>query len=102
MMPISTKMNCSRPPADSMSTPGNALVKNARMSGTLRISSAKARLMAATAGDDYQLLFTSALPLPSLRCPVTRIGQLVRGSGIHLHDRDGAVPLPLELGWLHQ
>ena len=61
-----------------------------------------ARLMAATAGDDYQLLFTSALPLPSLRCPVTRIGQLVRGSGIHLHDRDGAVPLPLELGWLHQ
>lgn len=61
-----------------------------------------ARLMAATAGDDYQLLFASALPLPSLPCPVTRIGQMVRGSGIHLHDRDGAVPLPLELGWLHQ
>lgn len=61
-----------------------------------------ARLGAATAGDDYQLLFTSALPLPSLPCPVTRIGQMVRGSGIHLHDRDGAVPLPLELGWLHQ
>lgn len=61
-----------------------------------------ARLMAATAGDDYQLLFASALPLPSLPCPVTRIGQMVRGSGIHLHDRDGAVPLPPELGWLHQ
>ena len=61
-----------------------------------------ARLSAATAGDDYQLLFTSALPLPPLPCPVTRIGQMVRGSGIHLHDRDGAVPLPLELGWLHQ
>lgn len=60
-----------------------------------------ARLVAATAGDDYQLLFTSALPLPSLACPVSRIGQMVRGSGIHLHDRDGAVPLPLELGWLH-
>lgn len=61
-----------------------------------------ARLMAATAGDDYQLLFASALPLPSLPCPVARIGQMVRGAGIHLHDRDGAVPLPLELGWLHQ
>lgn len=61
-----------------------------------------ARLAAATAGDDYQLLFTSALPLPSLPCPVTRIGQMVRGSGVHLHDREGAVPLPLELGWLHQ
>jgi thiamine-monophosphate kinase len=61
-----------------------------------------ARLGAATAGDDYQLLFTSALPLPQLPCPVTRIGQMVRGSGIHLHDREGAVPLPLELGWLHQ
>ncbi len=61
-----------------------------------------ARLMAATAGDDYQLLFASALPLPALSCPATRIGQMVRGSGVHLHDRDGAVPLPLELGWLHQ
>ena len=61
-----------------------------------------ARLAAATAGDDYQLLFTSALPLPPLPCPVTRIGQMVRGSGIHLHDRNGAVPLPLELGWLHK
>ncbi len=61
-----------------------------------------ARLSAATAGDDYQLLFTSALPLPPLPCPVTRIGQMVRGSGVHLHDREGAVPLPLELGWLHQ
>jgi thiamine-monophosphate kinase len=61
-----------------------------------------ARLAAATAGDDYQLLFTSALPLPLLPCAVTRIGQMVRGSGVHLHDRDGAVPLPLELGWLHQ
>lgn len=60
-----------------------------------------ARLFAATAGDDYQLFFTSALPLPSLPCPVTRIGQLVSGSGIHLHDRDGGVPLPAELGWLH-
>lgn len=61
-----------------------------------------ARLSAATAGDDYQLLFTSALPLPQLPCNVTRIGQIVKGAGIHLHDREGAVPLPLELGWLHK
>ncbi len=61
-----------------------------------------ARLIAATAGDDYQLLFASARPLPSLPCAATRIGQMVRGSGVHLHDRDGAVPLPMTLGWLHQ
>jgi thiamine-monophosphate kinase len=59
------------------------------------------RLSAATAGDDYQLLFTANCPIPSLPCPVTRIGQLIRGSGVHLHDRDGAVPLPAQLGWLH-
>lgn len=60
-----------------------------------------ARLAAATAGDDYQLLFTANRPLPALPCPVTRIGQLIRGSGVHLHDRDGAVPLPTKMGWLH-
>lgn len=61
-----------------------------------------ARLAAATAGDDYQLVFTSALPLPQLPCSATRIGQIVKGTGVHLHDREGAVPLPLELGWLHK
>lgn len=60
-----------------------------------------ARLAAATAGDDYQLLFTANRPIPTLPCPVTRIGQLIRGSGVHLHDRDGAVPLPAKMGWLH-
>ncbi len=60
-----------------------------------------ARLAAATAGDDYQLLFTSSQPLPALPCSVTRIGQIARGAGVHLHDRDGAVPLPAQLGWLH-
>jgi thiamine-monophosphate kinase len=60
-----------------------------------------ARIDAATAGDDYQLLFTSALPLPPLPCPVTRIGQMVRGQGLRLHDRDGEVPLPDMLGWEH-
>jgi thiamine-monophosphate kinase len=60
-----------------------------------------ARLAAACAGDDYQLLFTSAHPLPSVPCPVTRIGVMVAGSGIHLHDAEGGVPLPARLGWLH-
>jgi thiamine-monophosphate kinase len=60
-----------------------------------------ARLFATTAGDDYQLLFTAADPLPPLPCPVTRIGTMVSGHGIHLHDSDGGVPLPPQLGWQH-
>lgn len=60
-----------------------------------------ARIDAATAGDDYQLLFTSSLPLPPMPCPVTRIGTMVRGTGLQLHDRDGDVPLPDTLGWEH-
>jgi thiamine-monophosphate kinase len=61
-----------------------------------------ARLVAATAGDDYQLLFTSSLPLPPLCQSVTRIGQMSRGTGLSLFDRDGAVPLPTNLGWVHE
>lgn len=59
------------------------------------------RLRAATAGDDYQLLFTCGLPLPPLPVPVTRIGQMTRGQGLILNDHEGAVPLPEKLGWLH-
>lgn len=60
-----------------------------------------ARLRAATAGDDYQLLFTSAQPLPALDCRVTAIGQVVAGTGLRLYDAAGAVPLPADLGWMH-
>jgi thiamine-monophosphate kinase len=60
------------------------------------------RLAAATAGDDYQLLFTSNRPLPALPCPVTRIGQMIPGHGVHVHDSQGGVPLPQSLGWLHE
>lgn len=63
--------------------------------------SREARLAAATAGDDYQLLFTSSLPLPPLPCAVARIGQMVSGAGLKLHDHDGIVALPEQLGWLH-
>jgi thiamine-monophosphate kinase len=61
----------------------------------------EARLRAATAGDDYQLLFTSALPLPPLPVPVTRIGKMTAGEGLILTDHEGQVPLPEKLGWLH-
>lgn len=61
----------------------------------------QARLMAATAGDDYQLLFTSTMPLPASPVPVTRIGHMVRGEGVRLIDNAGPVALPVNLGWLH-
>ncbi|MFM7028380.1 MAG: thiamine-phosphate kinase [Chakrabartia sp.] len=60
------------------------------------------RLRAATAGDDYALLFTSALPLRNLPERPHRIGQLVRQPGLHLYDSAGPIPLPERLGWLHQ
>jgi len=59
-----------------------------------------ARLAAATAGDDYQLLFAApadaALPVPA-----TRIGLFSPGAGLSLADADGAIPLPDRLGYLH-
>ncbi|URW74498.1 thiamine-phosphate kinase [Sphingomonas donggukensis] len=58
-------------------------------------------LASATAGDDYELLFT----LPSgMEPPVaaTRIGSMSEGAGLTL-TRDGApVPLPPTLGWQHR
>ncbi len=60
-----------------------------------------ARLAAAAAGDDYQLLFTSSLPLANIPCPVTRVGKMVRGSGLQLLSENRLVPVPERLGWLH-
>jgi thiamine-monophosphate kinase len=60
-----------------------------------------ARLQAATAGDDYALLFTSSKPLPAVPGRITRVGQVKRGEGLRLFDRGGPVPLPQTLGWLH-
>ena len=68
-----------------------------------------ARLFAATAGDDYALL--AALPpaidpLVSLCLPsgliLSCVGTLVPGSGLHLADAAGEVPLPERLGYEHQ
>jgi len=59
-----------------------------------------ARLAAATAGDDYELLF--AVPegwRPPI--PATRIGSFATGSGLTLRDGADTVPLPSHLGYLH-
>ena len=67
-----------------------------------------ARLFAATGGDDYALLaalppgaeeiVTKSLPSPA---QMTRIGRLVAGAGIALHDAGEPVDLPEHLGHEH-
>jgi len=61
-----------------------------------------ARLAAATAGDDYQLL--CAVP-PAHRAAAAdlavEIGHLCSGRGLTLYDRHGGVPLPPSLGYEH-
>lgn len=69
----------------------------------------EARLAAATAGDDYELLFAASpsraaaiLDLQDdLRLPLTRLGSLAEGSGLSLTDAGEPVPLPPRLGWVH-
>jgi thiamine-monophosphate kinase len=69
-----------------------------------------ARLEAATAGDDYELLFTAspdAAPrllalADQLGLPLTRIGACVAGAGLRLSDRGAPVPLPPSLGFEHR
>lgn len=57
-------------------------------------------IAAATAGDDYELLF--ALPKDeSPPVPATRIGDFAAGSGLTLLDRGTAVALPPRLGFEH-
>jgi thiamine-monophosphate kinase len=67
------------------------------------------RMAAATAGDDYELLFAAApgrapeiLALQEeLGLPFSRIGSLVEGSGLRLTHAGEPVPLPPSLGWVH-
>ncbi len=60
-----------------------------------------ARLAAATAGDDYELLF--AMPANTVPAvPATRIGRFRRGAGLWLQDDGDAVPLPPSLGFQHR
>lgn len=72
-------------------------------------TSRDARLMAATAGDDYELLFTVAPGAAQLLEPIalasgtslTRIGQVADGAGLVLSDASGPFPLPYRLGYEH-
>lgn len=60
-----------------------------------------ARLRAATAGDDYALLFAARGPLPPLPFHCVEIGRLTVAPGLALVDAAGPVPIPDQLGWLH-
>lgn len=70
----------------------------------------RARLIAATAGDDYELLFAAppekaaeVLALAeALGLPLSRIGRFTEGSGLALTDRGNDVPLPEKLGFEHR
>lgn len=68
-----------------------------------------ARLAAATAGDDYELLFAasaerdgSILALAAeLGTIATMVGRFTDGEGVHLSDRGQAIDLPARLGFQH-
>lgn len=65
-----------------------------------RGSDRAARLAAATAGDDYQLLF--ALPYGAVPpIPATCVGRFAAGQGLTLRHGAEPVPLPDRLGYLH-
>jgi thiamine-monophosphate kinase len=69
----------------------------------------EARLAAAAAGDDYELLFAAGpgrsaeiLALQEeLGLPFSRIGALAEGGGLRLTDSGEPLPLPPRLGWVH-
>jgi thiamine-monophosphate kinase len=67
---------------------------------TYRGDDRAARLAAATAGDDYQLLFAAAPDfVPPV--PATRIGSFAPGTGLTLTDGSEPIPLPPRLGFEH-
>lgn len=58
------------------------------------------RPAAATAGDDYELLFALA-PGQTPPVPATRVGGFAQGTGLTLTDAGTPVDPPAKLGWLH-
>ena len=58
------------------------------------------RLLAATAGDDYQLLFAAA-PDYAPAVPAARLGAFAPGRGLVLHYAGEPLPLPAALGYQH-
>lgn len=69
----------------------------------------EARLRAAVAGDDYELLFAAPAGAATrilqvaerTGVPLSRIGRLEAGAGLQIVDAEGAVPLPERLGYEH-
>jgi thiamine-monophosphate kinase len=69
----------------------------------------EARLAAATAGDDYELLFAAPPERASdilsiaelIGLPLSRIGEAVEGAGLRLTDGGEAMALLARLGWEH-
>lgn len=69
----------------------------------------EARIAAATAGDDYELLFAAPRDRAAaigaagegLGLAVTKIGGFQSGSGLRLIDGGQEVPLPARMGWEH-
>ncbi|VXC79377.1 thiamine-phosphate kinase [Sphingomonas sp. 8AM] len=57
-------------------------------------------LAAATAGDDYELLF-AASPGQPLPVPATRVGTFAAGAGLTLTQDKRLIPLPASLGYQH-
>jgi thiamine-monophosphate kinase len=64
-----------------------------------------ARLAAATAGDDYALIFaappSAGAAIAGLRIEAVQVGAFTEAPGLSLHDRGGGVSRPEKLGWLH-
>ena len=71
-----------------------------------RVGADDAALLAlATAGDDYELLFTAPAEADVAalagKTAVTRIGTVIAGSGLQLTGRAGPIATPERLGWEH-
>jgi thiamine-monophosphate kinase len=60
------------------------------------------RIAAASAGDDYELLFAAdGVPVLSGDLPVTAIGRFDAGTGLRLTDAAGRITVPERLGYEH-
>ena len=76
----------------------------------MRGGAREARIAAATAGDDFELLFAAPAGLgaeiarlaETLELSLTRIGMVDSGRGLRLSDGAERVPLPPSLGWEHR
>ncbi len=79
-----------------------ACVPRSAVARTLAGDGRGARIAAATAGDDYALLFAATdEAVAASGVSAVRVGGFTQGSGISLTDSGEAVPLPGRLGYQH-